>query len=152
MIVDQKNFFAGLFYIVVGAAFAIAASRYQMGTSVRMGPGYFPFGVAIALAITGMIVLGSSLSKSAASSTLGVWSLRNVIIVLVAVVLFGVLLEPMGLIVAVPVLIGIASLANPEFSWREALLSIAFLLPLTWVIFILLLGLQFRMLPFFLQP
>ena len=37
-----KDLLAGLVFIVFGLAFAIAASRYQLGTAFRMGPGYFP--------------------------------------------------------------------------------------------------------------
>ncbi len=39
---SQKDFFAGLMYLVVGGAFAIGANEYNIGTAARMGPGYFP--------------------------------------------------------------------------------------------------------------
>jgi len=39
---SQKDFFSGLLYTLVGAAFAYGATSYNIGTGARMGPGYFP--------------------------------------------------------------------------------------------------------------
>ena len=39
---SQKDFFAGLMFMGVGAAFAWGATTYNVGTGARMGPGYFP--------------------------------------------------------------------------------------------------------------
>jgi Tripartite tricarboxylate transporter TctB family len=150
-VADQKNFVTGLFYIAFGTAVAVGASRYQIGTADRMGPGYFPIGVGLALALTGLFVIASALSPGALRTQLGSWPLKNLAIVLGAVVLFGLLIEPMGLIIALPVLVGVSALAHPDFSWRMVLLSIIILLPLTWAIFVALLGLQFPFLPSFLM-
>jgi hypothetical protein len=51
----------------------------------------------------------------------------------------------------VPVLIVVSSLAHRDFGWKAMLLSIAVLLPLTWLIFVLVLGLQFPVFPAFLS-
>jgi hypothetical protein len=149
-VADQKNFVTGLFYLASGAAVAISASQYPIGSAARMGAGYFPLIVGVALAFTGICVLATALTQGAVISQFGSWPLRNVAIVLGAVVLFALLLETMGLLVAIPVLIGVSALAHPKFSWRAVLLSILVLVPLTWVIFVVLLGLQFPVLPSFL--
>ena len=39
---SQKDFFSGLLFTVVGLTFAWGATKYNMGTAARMGPGYFP--------------------------------------------------------------------------------------------------------------
>ena len=145
-IADQRNFVAGLLYFVFGTAVAIGSAQYPIGDAAHMGPGYFPLGVGVLLAITGLCVLGTALAQHA-RTTVGLWPLKNCAIVLVAVILFGLLLEPMGLIVAIPVLLGISALAHPEFSWRTVLVLIVVLLPMTWVLFVALLGLQFPLLP-----
>ena len=44
-------------FIVVGLAFAWGATTYSFGSSARPGPGYFPFGLGIMLAILGAILL-----------------------------------------------------------------------------------------------
>ena len=42
LIKSQQDFFSGLMFTVVGAAFAYGATQYSIGTGARMGPGYFP--------------------------------------------------------------------------------------------------------------
>lgn len=148
-IVDQKNFFTGLFYLLFGLGFAWVASRYRLGTSTRMGPGFFPLVVAIGLAVTGIVLVLASIRANGEISRLEGWSFRTVFSVLAAVVLFGLLIEPGGLIVTVPVLLVVAALAHPPVSWRQVGIAIAVLLPMTWVIFVALLGLQLRLMPAF---
>ena len=147
---DRKNLASGLFFLVFGAAVAIGATRYPIGTASRMGPGYFPLGVGICLVVVGLVVLVSAF-RSGEVSTLGPWPLRGPAIVLAAVVLFGALLEPMGLLVAISALLTVSAIAHPAYSWRLVALSILVLLPLTWAIFILGLGLQLPLLPIFLR-
>ena len=50
---SQKDFFSGLLYTLVGAAFAYGATSYNIGTGARMGPGYFPLLLGSILAIIG---------------------------------------------------------------------------------------------------
>jgi hypothetical protein len=41
---NPKDFWAGIMFMAIGLAFAIIvkAFEYPMGTTSRMGPGYFP--------------------------------------------------------------------------------------------------------------
>lgn len=150
MAINQKNGVTGALYTVFGAAAAIMSSGYEIGTPYNMGPGFFPFGVGVALAIVGLCVTVSALLPSAVPQSIGSWPWKTLAIVLGSVVLFGLLLEPLGLLIAVPVLLTVSAFAHPEFSWRSVLLLIVLLLPFTWVVFVLLLGLQFPLLPAFL--
>ena len=61
LIKSQKDFFSGLMFTVVGAAFAYGATGYSVGTGGRMGPGYFPLLLGVLLAILGAIILLGSL-------------------------------------------------------------------------------------------
>ena len=54
---SQKDFWSGLMFVATGLGFAAGATNYSFGTSARPGPGYFPFGLGILLAILGVIVL-----------------------------------------------------------------------------------------------
>ncbi|NCW39757.1 MAG: tripartite tricarboxylate transporter TctB family protein [Betaproteobacteria bacterium] len=58
---SQKDFFSGLMFLVVGAAFAWGATSYSVGTGARMGPGYFPLLLGVLLAILGGVVMFYSL-------------------------------------------------------------------------------------------
>lgn len=148
---DPQNFTTGVVYLIIGAVVSVAASRYRIGSLARMGPGYFPLAAGVALAIVGVCLMGLALRRRQVPTwTIGTWSGRNVTIVLSSIVLFGVLLQPMGLLITVPVLLALSSSAHPRFSWRSLLISIPVLLLVTWTIFVLLLGLPFPMIPSFL--
>lgn len=144
---DQQNFATGLLYLAVGAVVAVAAGRYRIGSLARMGPGYLPFAAGLALGIVGLCLIGLALRQRAMSSTIGTWSGKSIVIVLSSIVLFGLLVEHMGLVIAVPVLVGLSARAHPEFSWRSLGVSVLVLLLLTWTIFVLLLGLPLPTLP-----
>jgi hypothetical protein len=48
---SQRDFWSGLMFIGVGLAFAWGATNYSFGSSARPGPGYFPFGLGILMAL-----------------------------------------------------------------------------------------------------
>lgn len=56
-ITNGKDFWAGLMFIAFGVAFMWVAQNYAMGTSVRMGPAYFPTVLGGLLAVLGAVVL-----------------------------------------------------------------------------------------------
>jgi hypothetical protein len=149
-IVDQKNFAAGLLYVALGGAVAIAALGFQVGTAARMGPGYFPLMVGVALIVTGLVVLfGAIGAEGERTARIGRWDLRAVLAITLAVAAFALLIRPLGLIVTVPAVILLSAFADRQRAWRNVLVAIAVLLPLTWLIFIVILGLQLRLLPTF---
>ena len=59
---SQKDFWSGLMFMAAGLGFAVGATNYSFGTSARPGPGYFPFGLGVLLALLGAVVLFKSLS------------------------------------------------------------------------------------------
>ena len=149
-IIDEKNFFAGILYVLIGGAVAVAAIGFQIGSAARMGPGYFPLVVGMSLVVTGLVVLYGAVGPAAHSvSRIGRWDLKAVLAIAAAVVAFALTIRPLGLIVAVPALILIASFADAHRVWRTVFIAFAVLLPLTWVIFVAVLGLQLRLLPAF---
>ncbi|HEX4326378.1 MAG TPA: tripartite tricarboxylate transporter TctB family protein [Burkholderiales bacterium] len=58
---DQKDFFAGLMFVIFGSLTMWLSTTYNMGTAARMGPGYFPFWLGGTLTALGAIVLFKSL-------------------------------------------------------------------------------------------
>jgi putative tricarboxylic transport membrane protein len=56
-ITNGKDFWAGLMFIAFGLAFMYVSGNYAMGTSVRMGPAYFPTVLGGLLAVLGAVVL-----------------------------------------------------------------------------------------------
>lgn len=146
---SQKDFASGLLYVAVGSAFAIGATEYKLGTPERMGPGYFPFWLGVLLGITGLIVLAGSLRAAGERTTLPKLDLRTLAWILSAVVLFGLMLQPLGLVVSLVALVVVSSAASHEFSWKGALLNALLLLSICLGAFIYGLGLQLPVWPAF---
>ena len=93
-----KDFWAGLIYIGAGATALWVGLDYKMGTAGRMGPGYFPKVLGGILILLGLLaILRSLLTKGEAIGTI-MW--RPLVLILFACALFGMLLQPFGLIVS----------------------------------------------------
>ena len=54
---SERDFWSGLMFLVTGVCFAVGATNYSLGESARPGPGYFPLGLGVLLAILGGIIL-----------------------------------------------------------------------------------------------
>ena len=147
---NQKDFASGLMFVAIGLIFSFIARGYTMGTAAKMGPGYFPFWLGIVLAVIGAIVLMNSMSKKAQTDKLAKWDWVSVLWVTGSVVLFGLLLKPMGLIVSLAFLVFISAMASHEFHWKGTLLNIVILNVIAYVAFIWGLNLQFQVWPSFL--
>jgi hypothetical protein len=148
-IVRQKDFAAGLLYMAVGTAFAVASWGYRMGTASRMGPGYFPFWLGIMMAVIGALVLFGALRAHAEPETVERWALKPLFVIIASVVVFGLLLTTAGLVVSVVALVIGSSLASPEFTWRATLLNTIVLIGFALIVFVYGLGLQFPVWPAF---
>lgn len=121
---SQKDFWSGVVFVAIGVAFAWGATSYRLGESAAPGPGYFPFGLGLLLALLGGVVLFTSLTiESPKGDPIEGIKPRPLILLTVAVVSFGVLLPRAGLAVSLPVLVVLSSLAGDEFRWRDAILS-----------------------------
>jgi hypothetical protein len=60
----KRDFYAGLALIAVGSIAAIAGPTYEIGTLMRMGPGFMPTALGIILIILGVIIAGSALTTA----------------------------------------------------------------------------------------
>ena len=138
-------------YMVIGLFFAIVATRYQYGTAAKMGPGYFPFWLGMLMAAMGLLVLIRSMGAKATIEAIPKFNFKVIGLITGSIILYGILLPKMGFIVAVLVLVMIASSASKEFSWKVALINAAVLIAFTYSVFVIGLKLQFPLLPFFLQ-
>ena len=133
---SQQDFWAGLMFVVVGLGFAWGALNYRFGTSAQPGPGYFPFGLGILLALLGAFTLFESLTiDTDDGEPVGSMAWKPVVVIIGAIVLFGLLLPRLGLIIALPVLVVSSALAGDEFHWGEAMLNALILTVASWAIF-----------------
>ncbi|SAI45435.1 membrane protein [Bordetella ansorpii] len=147
---NKQDFWSGVMFIALGLGFAWQATSYQMGTAARMGPGYFPFWLGLVLALLGAVVLLGSLSKKATETSVDKFDWRIVALVIGSVVLYAVILRPLGVYISVAVLVIVSSLASHEFSWKVAVGNAIFLVVFSYLAFIKGLGLIFPLWPSFL--
>jgi hypothetical protein len=148
---NQRDFGAGIMFIVVGIFFAVIALQYRMGTAAKMGPGYFPFWLGVLMAALGLIILLSSLSKKSNEEKMPKWNFKIMLWITGSVVLYGILLPTMGFFFAIFALVLVSASASHEFGWKGTLLNAAVLMVFTYLAFVKGLGLSFPLLPAFMN-
>jgi hypothetical protein len=137
-------------FMLFGAAAIFFAADYNIGSAAKMGPGYFPFALGALLAALGVTLLLRSVSWTKGSQQGPAFHLKPLVLVLSSVVLFGLLLRPLGLLVSTTLLVVISSMASHEFRWKEALLNAAVLIVVVLLVFVYCLDFQVPIWPSFL--
>ncbi len=134
---SQRDFFSGLMFLVVGVVFAVGATHYSMGTSAKPGAGYFPLILSVLMAILGAVVLFKSLTiETEGGDPIGAIAWRPLIVIVLSIAVFGATINRLGLVLAVPILIMISSLAGDEFKWLGVILHSVVLTAFSWLIFV----------------
>lgn len=110
---DPSDFWSGAIFIAVGLAAMIMGQDYPMGSAGRMGPGYFPTVLGGLLAVLGVVSVARSLFRP--GETIGRFAIKNLLLVLGATVLFGVLVRDAGIVVAIIALVLLGGLASSKF-------------------------------------
>ena len=147
---SPKDFWAGLMFIVVGLFFLVwAVANYQMGTSVRMGPAYFPVLLGGLMAALGLIVLLGSFAIS--GPPIPKFQFRPLILISAACVVYGYLMKPAGLIVATFALVFISAYGGHEFKWKEVTILYVVLIIFSVLVFVKGLTLPFPVCPDFME-
>ena len=147
---SPRNFWAGVMFVAFGGFFAIwAVNYYQMGSAVRMGPAYFPAVLGGLLVVLGLIVLAESVA--AEGPPVPTISLRPLILISVACVVYGYLMKPTGLIVATAALVFISAYGGHEFKWKEVTILYLILIVFSLLVFVKGLTLPFPICPAFME-
>lgn len=149
---SQRDFWSGLMFVIAGVIFAVGATNYSMGTSARPGAGYFPLLLSVIMAILGAIVLFKSLTiETPGGDPIGSIAWRPLLVIVIAIAVFGAALERLGMVITVPILIAISSLAGDEFKWKGVLANAVVLTIGSWAVFVLGLKLTIPLWPRFFQ-
>jgi len=146
---NPKDFWAGVLFILVGAAAIVLGSRYNLGTAARMGPGYFPRILGMFLILLGGILALRALRLQGAPIPAFKW--RPTLVVLGSVVIFGLIVTTVGMAISVVILIVLSSAASPEFRPKEAVIAGLLLAALAVGVFVIGLKLQVPIWPTFLH-
>ncbi len=136
---------AGLFLLVCGLLGSWLGQDLKVGTAYRMGPGYAPMllswilgGFGLVLAILGVLRAGTPLER---------WNLRRLVLVLGAMVVFGLTVERLGLFIASLLAVAIAAMAGDRARMREIGLLACCMAGFACLLFAFALQLPLRVLP-----
>jgi Tripartite tricarboxylate transporter TctB family len=140
---DNRDFWAGLMLMGAGAAALVLARGYPIGTVLSMGPGYFPRVLGGILVLFGLYVAITGLRRG--GKIPAGWSPRALVVIPLAMVLFGVLVERAGFVPALVVLVVGSAAAGREFRLGEVALLTALLTALSVAVFIWGLGLPYQL-------
>ena len=138
---SNKDFWSGMMFFLTGAGAIFVARHYPFGSTLRMGPGYFPIVLSAILMVFGVYVMLRGLRKS--EKIQGNWSIRALIVLPFSMALFGILMELAGFVPALVALVFVSAASGREFKFKEVLLLTLFLGVLSVAMFIWGLGLPY---------
>ena len=153
-----RDVVGGLVVVAIGGLFLLFGRELPVGSSLRMGPGYFPLVLGVLLAILGgLITFQALVLETEVDNKIGAFAWKPLIFIILANVVFGVLLgglpsiglPPMGMVIAIYALTLIASAAGDEFSIKTCLILASVLAVGSYLAFIVVLKLQFPVWPAF---
>ena len=144
---NHRDFWAGVMFIAFGVMFVLLSQQYPIGTSAKMGPGYFPTVLGGLMALLGAIIALGGVSAKAVELRVSRFDWQVIVLVLVAVLLFAMALPRLGVMVALALLVLVAAFASHEFRLRDTLISIVVLGLMAYGVFVKGLELQFRVWP-----
>src|SRR5262245_4133087 len=98
-----KDFWSGLLFMVIAAAFIGLSQQYKMGDMHRMGPALFPTLVGALLAVLGAVITLRAFVVD--GPPVPRFHARPLLVSLAAIALFGVVLSYLGLVTAIVLLV-----------------------------------------------
>lgn len=140
---NPKDVLAGLLFIALAVLFGWQAQMLPMGSSVRMGPGYFPMVLSGMMGFLGLIVLIGGLRSQADAPTGIAW--RGLILLTLASVCFGFFMRPLGFLPTLALTVFICTLGSQKFRLVTALTITAVMVVFSWAVFIWGLGLPIQL-------
>jgi hypothetical protein len=160
---SQQDWWAGLMFMAIGLFFIVVAAGtpefinklvgsklipgYQMGSSVRMGPAYFPVVLGGMLTVLGLLVLLDSLVEE--GPKVAKFHFRPLIFIAISSLAFAYLLKPLGLALASIILVFISAYGGHEFKWKEVAIMSVVLVIFSVLVFVKGLSLPFPVCPSF---
>jgi hypothetical protein len=114
---------AAVVFMAIGLAGVYFGSDLAFGTTARMGPGYFPvilswvvFGIGVVVGFKGLTIEGPAIEPI---------QLRPILVIVSAILIFGYLIERVGLAITAALLTVLAGYARRDVRPLETLLLAA---------------------------
>ena len=135
----------GAFLVLVAAGTFAAAWNLSIGTAAEMGPGYFPWAIALILLAFGLFFTVKGLTRSHAGIEPMQW--RPITLIGIAVALFALVVEGLGLGLASLATIIVAAWASRESRFFEVIVFALFMSAAAILLFIKVLALPVPLWP-----
>jgi hypothetical protein len=132
---------AGGIFVLIGGAFVVGSLGYELGTLLRMGPGFFPLLVGAIMAALGLAIVAKGLIAGEVPS-FGSVPWRALTVILLAILVFGFTVRRLGFVPASAVTALLTTLASPRIRLLTAVAVAAGLTVAATLIFVI--GLQLR--------
>jgi uncharacterized membrane protein len=141
--IDPANGAAGALFIAIGSIFAFQAFGLELGTTFRMGPGYFPLVLALILIFLGFIVLVQATRVQGEPIEGLAW--RGMLLILPAPIIFGLTVRGLGFVPGIFLAALVAAFASSRMRPLMAVVLAAAVTLFSTLVFIKALGLPFRL-------
>lgn len=139
---NSTDLWAGVLLIAAALFFGYETLDLEIGTSLRMGPGYFPRVLSILLLILGVLIVIRSFRVEGESWGITAW--RGMAFILPAPVIFGLTVRGLGFVPALFLATLVAAQASPRLKWHWGLFLAVVTTILATLIFSYGLGLPFQ--------
>lgn len=140
---DTTDIVTGILLMLAAAFFGWQTTGLEIGTSLRMGPGYFPMVLSALLFILGLAVLFNAL-RQPEDAPIGRIAWRGMLFILPAPVFFGLTVRGLGFVPSLFVTALIASMASVRMRFLPALVLSALVTLFSTLVFSYALGLPFQ--------
>ena len=134
-----------MIFVAIGIAFMVLAREYRFGTAARMGPGFFPTVLGGFLGLLGLSLIVPALVRN--GEKFPRLHFRPMLVLLASIVVFALLLEPLGFVLASLVLIIVGGFADPDLRFTESVAVAIGLTVFSVVVFFYVLGLPLTLWP-----
>lgn len=132
---STQDFCTGCAFIAFGGLTVALARAYPLGTTARMGPGYFPTALGALLVLIGVLVFVKSLVSADGGNVARV-QVGLLLRLLLSVAAFAFLLQPLGLVVTAVLVVMLAAWVGHEFRVLESLVNALALALLSYLLFV----------------
>ncbi|MDO5371433.1 tripartite tricarboxylate transporter TctB family protein [Paracoccus sp. (in: a-proteobacteria)] len=139
---DDTDVIAGLGLMAVAAFFGWQTLGLEIGTSLRMGPGYFPMILSGLMFLLGLVIFLQSFGRE--GQPMGPVAWRGIFFILPAPIFFGLTVRGLGFVPALFITTLIASQASVKMRPLYALVLAVLVTVISTLIFSYGLGLPFR--------
>lgn len=143
---DRPDLLTALIFIGLGTLGLVMSRELEAGTLAQMGPGFLPRVVCVLLILVGLAVGLPALRRPAI--LLESLKTRPLLIILVAIMGFGLAVTHLGFVLAALWLVVVGSLADPGGKWWQTLALAVGLAAFGAVVFVYGLGVQVPLWPF----